>query len=160
MITKPELDPQILSHIERFDREMSNPALDIAGMRSQYATIMSDQVPLCAPVPTRDLTIPTRHGDMAARLYKPDSTSPQPLLVYMHGGGFVVGDLDTLNVPLTYIARQSGWAILSLDYKLAPEHLYPIAYEQCEDGLDWAITHANSLWGTGSPLAATVPAET
>ena len=145
MSSRPAIDPEILSSVERFDREMEAPDLDLAQQRKLYSSIMAEQQPTGEPVEMRDLVIPTRHGDMAARLYMPNHETPPPLLVYMHGGGFVVGDLDTLNVPLTHVARESGCAILSLDYKLAPEFLYPVAYEQCEDALDWAIGNTKHL---------------
>lgn len=144
MVTKPELDPQILPWIERFERDMNAPDLDMPTRREAYARIMREQVHTGDAVDMRDITVPTRHGDMAARLYTPDASAP-PLLIYMHGGGFVVGDLDTLDVPLTHIARESGWAILSLDYKLAPEYMYPVAFEQCEDGLLWALENTDAL---------------
>ena len=65
---------------------------------------------------------------MRARLYVPDGLpSPAPLLVYLHGGGWVVGDLDTHDQPCRFLAREAGVRVLSVDYRLAPEHPFPAA---------------------------------
>ena len=148
--TKRAYDPDVIPAMERFGATMMVEGLTIEDWRQRYAGLMAEQGIPTDPVSTRDLTIPTRHGEMKARLYLPAEPSPA-LLVYAHGGGFVVGDLDTLEVPLHAVSRGSGVAILSLDYALAPEHRYPIALEQCQDGLLWADQHRAEL-GVDGPL--------
>jgi acetyl esterase len=82
---------------------------------------------------------------LPARLYVPDEPGPHPLLVYFHGGGFVAGDLDSHDAPCRMLCRHGGARVLSVDYRLAPEHPFP---GWIEDGLasyDWAREHAAEL---------------
>jgi acetyl esterase len=82
---------------------------------------------------------------LPARLYVPEEPGPHPLLLYYHGGGFVAGDLETHDAPCRVLCRHSGSRVLSIDYRLAPEHPFPA---WIEDGLatyDWAVEHAAEL---------------
>jgi acetyl esterase len=82
---------------------------------------------------------------LPARLYVPEEPGPQTLLVYYHGGGFVAGDLETHDAPCRALCRHAGVRVLSIDYRLAPEHAFPA---WIEDGLatyDWAVEHAAEL---------------
>ena len=82
---------------------------------------------------------------LPGRLYIPDEPGPRPLLLYYHGGGFVAGDLETHDAPCRVLCRHSGSRVLSIDYRLAPEHPFPA---WIEDGLatyDWAVEHAAEL---------------
>jgi acetyl esterase len=84
-------------------------------------------------------------GGVPARLYRPNDRSDLGLLVYLHGGGWVVGDLDSHDGVCRSIARDSGHALLSLDYRLAPEQPYPAALEDALTGTRWAHAHASEL---------------
>lgn len=83
-------------------------------------------------------------GGVPARLYHP-SPEVTGLLVFFHGGGWVVGDLDTHDATCRALANRSGQAILSVDYRLAPEHRFPAAVEDCLAATAWAHTNAASL---------------
>jgi acetyl esterase len=78
----------------------------------------------------RDLELPGPHGQVPCRLYLPDSVERPPLLIYAHGGGFVQGSLASWDAVLREFARQSGTAALSVDYKLSPEHRFPVAFDE------------------------------
>jgi acetyl esterase len=80
----------------------------------------------------RDLSLPGPHGQVPCRLYLPDGVKeePPPLLVYAHGGGFMQGSLPSWDAMLRELVRRSGVAALSVDYKLAPEHRFPVAFEE------------------------------
>jgi acetyl esterase len=78
----------------------------------------------------RDLSLPGPHGQVPCRLYLPDEAEKPPLLVYAHGGGFMQGSLPSWDAMLRELVRQSGVAALSVDYKLAPEHRFPAAFEE------------------------------
>ena len=145
------IDPEIEEFVTRFDEAMYEPGLDIQELRRRYSTLLLEQGAAPNYVPTRELEIPTRHGTISARLYRPEGQSFPPLLVYLHGGGFMVGDHASLDVPLHRVSRDAGIAILSLGYALSPEHIYPVALEQCEDALSWASTNCEDL-GAGSRL--------
>jgi len=78
----------------------------------------------------RDLSVPGPHGQVPCRLYLPDDAERPPLLIYAHGGGFVQGSLPSWDAMLRELVRQSGVAALSVDYRLAPEHRFPVAFEE------------------------------
>ncbi|MBF6345379.1 alpha/beta hydrolase [Nocardia cyriacigeorgica] len=93
------------------------------------------------------LTIPTRAGTIAARFYRAHRTvdAATPTLVYLHGGGFVLGTLDGADELCRAIAHGSGWAVVSLEYRLAPENPYPAALEDCVDAYAWLLRSAADL---------------
>ena len=78
----------------------------------------------------RDLALPGPHGQVPCRLYLPDDADKPPLLIYAHGGGFVQGSLPSWDAMLRELVRQSGVAALSVDYKLSPEHRFPVAFDE------------------------------
>src|SRR5499433_2472812 len=78
----------------------------------------------------RDLMLPGPHGQVPCRLYLPDMPEKPPLIVYAHGGGFMQGSLPSWDAMLRELVRQSGVAALSVDYKLSPEHRFPLAFEE------------------------------
>jgi len=78
----------------------------------------------------RDLLLPGPHGQVPCRLYKPDGVANPPLLVYAHGGGFMQGSIPSWEHFLRDLVRQSGAAVLSVDYKLSPEYRFPMALDE------------------------------
>ena len=81
-----------------------------------------------------------------ARLYVPDGVeTPGPLLVYFHGGGFVVGDLETHDNSCRFLARQASVRVLAIDYRLAPEHPFPAAADDALEAFGWAREHSSEL---------------
>ena len=93
----------------------------------------------------RDLAIPTRSGEIPGRLLVP-SDEPKGLIVYLHGGGWVLADIDDFDTMGRQLAHDSGCAVLMVDYRLAPEHPFPAPLEDSED----AVLH-------GAELARTPP---
>ncbi|HEY2333442.1 MAG TPA: alpha/beta hydrolase [Solirubrobacterales bacterium] len=93
------------------------------------------------------LAIPGPGGEMPARLYVALGTPrpPQPLLVYYHGGGWVIGDLDTHDGLCRFLAEHSGCRVLSVDYRLAPEHPFPAPVEDTVAAFAWAHEQAAQL---------------
>jgi len=78
----------------------------------------------------RDLSLPGPHGQVPCRLYLPDGAEKPPLIIYTHGGGFMQGSLPSWDAMLRELVRQSGVAALSVDYRLSPEHRFPVAFEE------------------------------
>lgn len=99
----------------------------------------------------RDLTVPTRGGAIPARLLLP-KTAPTGLVVYVHGGGWVIGALDDYEVLARHLVALSGCAVLLPDYRLAPEHPFPVGLEDCEDALLFAAANVTELCGAAVPL--------
>lgn len=110
------------------------------------------------PIPMtriRSMEIPGPAGMVGARLYVPQMvvTEPLPLFVYFHGGGWVIGDLDTHDDPCRFLAAYSGAVVLAVDYRLAPEHPFPAAVEDAEAAYAWAVTNAERLGVDPSRIA-------
>ena len=90
----------------------------------------------------RDFEVDGPAGRLRVRHYPSDS---QSLLVYLHGGGFVIGDLDTHDEPCRMLCRHAETHVLSVDYRLAPEHPFPAAIEDARAAFEWARAHAAAL---------------
>ena len=84
-------------------------------------------------------------GTIPCRLYRPSAKTDLGLLVYFHGGGWTIGDLNSHDGVCRSLANKSGHAVLSVDYRLAPEHKFPAAYDDCVTALKWAHENADAL---------------
>jgi acetyl esterase/lipase len=92
-----------------------------------------------------DILLPGPAGQIPARHYRPVNGGAAPLLVYYHGGGWVIGDLDTHDALCRLTCRDAGIHVLSIDYRLAPEHPAPAAVEDAHAAFRWAYEHAGEL---------------
>ncbi|HEY3548513.1 MAG TPA: alpha/beta hydrolase fold domain-containing protein [Propionicimonas sp.] len=104
----------------------------LAQMRQAYAVerrFWNEGGP--AMVRTLDASVRTPHGDVATRWHLPRDGHDLPVVVYLHGGGWVVGNLDTHDRIMRALAHESGAAVLGVDYALSPEAKFPVAVEQC-----------------------------
>jgi acetyl esterase/lipase len=105
-------------------------------------------------IQARDRTIPGPGGDIAVRVYRPvaaGGAGGRPLVVYFHGGGFVLGELRMGDWLCSQVARNVGAVVVSVDYRLAPRHRFPAAVDDCYAALLWAAENAGSL-GAGGPV--------
>ena len=106
---------------------------------------------------TEEVGIPGPGGRVGARVYWPGERGHRggklPLLVYIHGGGFVAGSVEDMDAACRRLANKAGFIVISVDYRLAPEHKFPAAAEDCYAALLWAQEKAASLGGDGSTLA-------
>jgi acetyl esterase len=93
----------------------------------------------------QNLRIPGPEGAIPIRVYMPDAPAPRPALVYFHGGGWVVCDLDTHDVICSAIAHRAGAVVVSVDYRLAPEHKFPAAVTDCYAATAWVASNAQQL---------------
>jgi acetyl esterase len=97
--------------------------------------------------------IPGPAGEIPLRVYTPDTRAPRPLLVFFHGGGWVIGTFETHDAVCRHLAKQSGGVVVAVDYRLAPEHKFPAAAEDCYAATKWAAENAAALGGDASRLA-------
>jgi acetyl esterase len=102
-----------------------------------------------------DRTIPGPGGELALRIYTPVATSSSVLsgLVFFHGGGFVLGDLDSHDDLCRVLTNESGCRVVSVDYRLAPEHRFPAAVDDCVAATKWVAANAAQLGIDPSRLA-------
>lgn len=119
-------------------------------LRANAELTVQDMRPAIDIAEVRDLHIPTRAGQIAGRLYRPTSAPTPRLLVFYHGGGWELGSLDLVDRMLRRLARDSDTVILSVDYRLAPEHPFPAGLEDCVDAVEWAAANSEQL-GAAQP---------
>lgn len=124
---------------------LTTPEIDFALARRRFtreATVFAG--PPTRVHATRDLEIPGPAGPLRARHYAPPADGLQPLLVFLHGGGFVFGDLETHDEPCRVLCAFGRMHVLSVDYRLAPEHPFPAALEDTLAALRWAQAQAGA----------------
>ncbi len=97
---------------------------------------------MCAPGPAHDIPV---------RVYAPAGEGPFPALVYFHGGGWVVGDLETQDADCRTIVNAADCVVVSVDYRLAPEHKFPVAAEDAYHATCWVAENSARLAGNGVP---------
>src|SRR5579885_130183 len=150
------LDPQIQAYLDQM-AAMNMPPIHTMtpeqvrmGIAMQLAmeSIEQEQV---ARVENR--TIPGPAGEIPVRIYTPQGNGPFPLLVFFHGGGWVVCDLDTHDGACRSLANGAGCVVVSVDYRLAPEHKFPAAPEDCYAATKWVAEHASEIGGDPAHLA-------
>jgi acetyl esterase/lipase len=142
------LDPQIAPLIEALDAGFP-PVHTMTGAQAR-ATIRSRFVAPREPEPVaeiRDATVPGPGGDIAVRVYRPAPGGSLPILVYAHGGGFVFCDLDSHDALCRDIANRIPAVVVSVAYRLAPEHQWPAAAEDVYAVTQWAVDNAENLGG-------------
>ncbi len=100
-----------------------------------------------------DIRIPGPGGNLALRTYLPPGNGPFPLLVFLHGAGWVAGNLDTHDHICRYLCHRVPCAVVSVDYRLAPEEKFPAALEDAYAATAWAANHALQLRADSSRLA-------
>ena len=116
----------------------------------QFATIPKQN----APVKTvENRSIAGLNGEIPIRIYRPEGGGPFPVLVYLHGGGWVVGTLDTHDDVCRTLCHRSGCVVVSVAYRLAPESKYPAAVDDCYVVLEWIVAKAATFDGDPKQLA-------
>lgn len=151
------LDPQAQSIIDAMaGRAMPDPSiLGVAAYRAMLASMPPLGGTGEALHSVSNGHLPTRAGSVAYRLYRPlaAGVGSLPLIVFFHGGGFVACGLDSHDNICRRLAAHSGALLLSVDYRLAPEHRFPAAVDDAEDALKWACVQAASLGADPSRVA-------
>ena len=148
------LDKQIAGVLQQF-RDLPEPDFSQVDA-AQYRQFFDNLLPAIPGDPmseVRDLKVAGADGDLDARLYRPSQAPDLPLLVYFHGGGFVMGNLDTHDNLCRSLARQTEAVVVSVAYRLAPEHPFPAAPLDCYAATCWLVEHAAELRVDGSRLA-------
>jgi acetyl esterase len=97
--------------------------------------------------------VPGPAGEIRIRTYRPDSVDVLPMLVYFHGGGWVMGSLDSHDGVARFLARNGRCVVVSVDYRLAPEHKFPAAAEDAWAATRWVRDHAGEIGGDEGHLA-------
>ncbi len=150
-----QLDPQAQVLLDVM-RAVGAPALNTLSVEQARAQARAALLTRGQPLPlhhVEDLSLPSPHGALPLRVYRP-RTGVLPIALFLHGGGWVLNDLDTHDRLCRRIARRSGWMIAALDYRRAPEHRYPAAIEDARFAFGWLLENAAQLGGDASLIAA------
>lgn len=147
-----EIDPevqQILSRRERIE-PLLFPRRSVRWMRLVMRGLnwLQNRNPPVVGA-TTDRTIDGHGGDLPIRIYKPDAEGPFPTLVFFHGGGHVIGNLESHDVLCRHLTRETGCVVVAVDYRLAPEHPFPANVEDAYCATEWAADNGALLNSNG-----------
>jgi acetyl esterase/lipase len=147
------LDPQAKALLDLMPPMPDFSTIDLALIRAGMAAgVMNTGEP--EPVAkVENRTIPGPAGEIPVRVYTPSGAGPHPGLVFFHGGGFVLCDLDSHDGICRSLTNAAGCVVVSVDYRLAPEHPYPAAPEDCYAATQWVAKNGSELGIDVSRLA-------
>lgn len=143
------IDPEIATLLERVRRADRPPFESMSAVEARVAYRKAARVLDIAPrrLPSvADHAFNARDGaEVRVRVYAPSLDEPLPALLYFHGGGFTIGSIETHDAVCRLMAAEAGCLVLSVDYRLAPEHRFPTAADDAHDALRWVHAHAGPL---------------
>ena len=149
------VDPQVQAVLDQMASlggpELKDMTVDAA--RASFAMFAALGARPDQPAPTEDRSIAGPSGDIPIRIYRPPSDGPLPIIVFLHGGGFVIGNIDSHDPTCQQLATRVPAVVVSVDYRLAPEHPFPAPVEDCWAALAWAASHASELGADPARLA-------
>ncbi|MGH7583747.1 MAG: alpha/beta hydrolase [Gemmatimonadales bacterium] len=149
------LDPQARSFLDQLASAGAPPLeqMPVDQARAVYRQLFGGSGEPEAVGQVRNLTIPAPGGPLAARIYTPAGAGPFPVLLHFHGGGWVYGDLDAYDPICRALANAARCVVVSVHYRMAPEHRFPAAPDDCYAALLWAATNAHTFDGDVTRLA-------
>ncbi|MET3289729.1 alpha/beta hydrolase [Brevibacillus fluminis] len=137
--------------------ELGFPSLEsatIEEIRQAFAYSRTQLVEIITPVASIvDTLIASPEGDIPIRIYTPEAVGVLPVMVFFHGGGFVLGDLETTDNICRFLAHHAGCIVVSVAYRLAPEHPFPSAVHDAYFATKWVSEKASSFHGDASRIA-------
>ncbi|MFO1095852.1 MAG: alpha/beta hydrolase [Planctomycetaceae bacterium] len=147
------LDPQARDFLDKLERSRA-PQMHELSPEDARALVVPLRVPRDPSVKIENRTIPGPAGELPARIYRPtEQRAALPIVLYFHGGGWVVGSITSHDALCRRMCGQSGCIVLSVDYRLAPEHKYPAAVDDAFAATRWAAAHAQELGGDPGRIA-------
>ena len=147
-----ELDPQVRALLDRMVAEPTPPERSMEQMRADFDAASPALAGPGEPVAqVDDRTIPGPGGKIPIRVYSP-STHPVPVLVWLHGGGWMVGSPDSHDALCRRLSNRAGCVVVSVHYRLAPEHPFPAALDDALAVVGWVAGHAGEIGGDAERL--------
>jgi len=150
------LDPQLQAMRDQRERDGVPPLYAMSLADARTADLASIRAGGGEPEPVyevTDLTIAGPGGDLPLRVYRPASERPLPVLLYFFGGGWVLGTIDTADGVSRALANSSGALVVVAGYRLAPEHPFPAAIDDCYAALRWVAGHSGEIGADPARLA-------
>jgi acetyl esterase len=148
------LDPQARDFLDKLERSRA-PQMHQLSVEEARGLVVPLRVPREPDVTVANRTIPGPAGELPVRIYSPqqETAGPRPVVVYFHGGGWVVGSISSHDALCRRLCSRSGCIFISVDYRLAPEHKYPAAVDDAFAATQWAADHAAELGGVPARIA-------
>ena len=146
------LDPAVKLLLDQM-AQAGGPTLREAGVEQGRAMIQALAMMEGDAIDVAHVEALTLAGTIPARSYAAGAGGPRPIIVWYHGGGFVIGDLETADRTCRKLATHTGALVISVDYALAPEKPFPAGPEDCFNALRWVVDNAASLGGDPSRVA-------
>nr|WSX82022.1 alpha/beta hydrolase [Streptomyces sp. NBC_00899] len=150
------LDPQIQAMRDRRARAGEPPLYELSIEQARAADLAAIQADAGSPRAlheVHDRKIPGPGGVLAARVYRPSADPQLPALLYCFGGGWALGSIDTADTLCRSLAAEAGCLVVSVGYRLAPEHPFPAAVHDCHAALRWVAAHAGEIGADPARLA-------
>lgn len=150
------LDPQVKTLLEQMEAYDAPPleSLPPVQAREAFKALNQNSVETTESVAkVENRSIPVEGGQIPIRVYKPEGKGPHPALVFFHGGGWVIGDLDSHDNVCRTLTNLADCVVVSVDYRLAPEHKFPTAVYDCYDAAKWVFEHPGELNVDASRIA-------
>lgn len=150
------LDPALAAFLAQAAAQGNPPleTLPLPAARQIYRDLAAGLgLPAPAIASANDRVIEGPCSSLTLRIYQPDAEGPLPLLLYVHGGGFVIGDLETHDKVCRTLSHDVAAVVVAVDYRLAPEHPFPAAVDDVACALRWVAAHARELGADPSRLA-------
>lgn len=141
------LDPLVVEMLKQMAEAGAPPLQEMSPEegRAMYRA-MSETMPQVEIGSVENRKVPVSDGaNISVRIYRQETTANQPCLVYFHGGGWVIGDLDTHDSICRQLTHAAGCTVIAVDYRLAPEHPFPVPINDCYDVTLWVNNHATEL---------------
>lgn len=150
------LDPQIQAMREQRRRDGAPQLYTLSLAEARAADLASIRAGGGDPEPVhevRDTSVPGPAGDIPVRVYRPSTGGPLPLLVYFFGGGWTLGSIDTSDGICRSLANSAGCLVVTAGYRLAPEHRFPAAVDDCYAATAWIASHATDFGADPARIA-------
>ncbi len=145
-MTAPALHPELRARLATAGPATVEAAR--AGLMARYGGLPRAEVGAA-----RDLSIPGPLGPLRLRIYRPKAAGPRPVLVWLHGGGFVVGNLETHDALCRALCAGARAVVVAVDYALAPEHRFPAGLNDCLAAIRWVVGNMAEIGGDPRRLA-------
>ena len=143
------LNPQVESYLHGLSEQGLPPLyrLQLSAARETYRELTVPPEPPDVVASVRERAVPGPDGDVPVRIYEPRTEGTPAPLVFFHGGGWMLGDLDTHDALCRELASESGCLVVAVDYRLAPEHPFPVAVDEAAAAVEWTADNATAFGG-------------
>jgi len=148
------LDPNVQLFLQAVEQQHGPPLREVGLQQARQGIALMHSLASNVDIArTEDRTVPGPAGDIPVRIFSNATEAVLPVVVYMHGGGWTIGDIGSYDTVCRKLAIATGLTVVSVEYRLAPEHPFPAAVEDCYAVTTWIARHGDELGVDGTRLA-------